>query len=227
MTNQAGAAGPGPVTERPPRWPGRELNRTVSHPSQRPTLPPSQGWECHKGILFVRQRREAKTNSEQPRQECLSSEEASPCHILQQWCHFLVPQTDRGRVRPHGPGWWFRIGSKASPLPTHHGGVACVLSRWDDPFPLVVLEAMASGCAVIGSTRGGIPEAAGDAGVLVPDDDPAAVTGVLRRLLETPGLLRELQRRGRTHAEAMTWAMPAELLLDELDGRRRLAGPAS
>lgn len=105
--------------------------------------------------------------------------------------------------------------------------VVCVLSRCDDAFALVVLEAMASGCAVIGSTRGGIPEAAGDAGVLVPDDDPAAVADVLRRLLETPGLLGELQRRGRSHAEAMTWAVPAELLLEELDGGRRLAGPAS
>jgi len=105
--------------------------------------------------------------------------------------------------------------------------VACVLSRCDDAFNLVVLEAMAAGCAVIGAARGGIPEAAGDAGVLVPDDDPAAVAGVLRRLLEAPGLLQELQRRGRSHAEAMTWAVPAELLLDELEGGRRLAGPAS
>lgn len=105
--------------------------------------------------------------------------------------------------------------------------VACVLSRWDDPFPLVVLEAMASGCAVIGTTRGGIPEAAGDAGVLVPDDDASAVAGVLRRLLETPGLLGELQRRGRSHAETMTWAAPADLLLEVLGGGRRLTGRPS
>lgn len=104
--------------------------------------------------------------------------------------------------------------------------VACVLSRWDEPFALVVLEAMAAGCAVIGASRGGIPEAAGDAGVLVPDDDPAAVASVLRRLLETPGLLRELRRRGRTHAEAMTWAAPAELLLEELDRGYRLGWAA-
>jgi len=103
--------------------------------------------------------------------------------------------------------------------------VVCVLSRCDDSFPLVVLEAMAAGCAVIGATRGGIPEAVGDAGVLVPDDNPAAVADALRRLLDSPGLLPELQRRGRSHAKAKTWSVPAEILLEELDDGRRLGGP--
>ena len=43
--------------------------------------------------------------------------------------------------------------------------VVCVLSRSQEPFSLVALEAMASGCAVIASNRGGLPEACGGSGL--------------------------------------------------------------
>ena len=43
----------------------------------------------------------------------------------------------------------------------------CVMpSLWWENQPLVVIEAMVNGIAVIGSDRGGIPEALGDAGIV-------------------------------------------------------------
>ncbi|MEI8194434.1 MAG: glycosyltransferase family 4 protein [Phycisphaerae bacterium] len=39
--------------------------------------------------------------------------------------------------------------------------IVCLLSRSHDPCPLVCLEALGSGCALLGSTRGGIPEVCG------------------------------------------------------------------
>jgi len=47
-------------------------------------------------------------------------------------------------------------------------GVLLLPSRFHDPCPLVCLEALASGCAIVGSTRGGIPTLCEDAGLL-PD----------------------------------------------------------
>jgi len=60
--------------------------------------------------------------------------------------------------------------------------VVCVLSRTNDPNPLVCLEAMASGCAVVGSNRGGIPDACGEASLLIDPDNRPAVEAALQRL---------------------------------------------
>lgn len=54
--------------------------------------------------------------------------------------------------------------------------VLVVPSVWRDPFPTVILEAKAAGVPVIGSLRGGIPEAIGDEGcgwTYDPDDRQA------------------------------------------------------
>jgi len=94
--------------------------------------------------------------------------------------------------------------------------VVCVLSRWDDPFPLVVLEAMASGCAVVATDRGGIPEAAGGVARLVESDDPAAVSAVLREWVEDPASLAGAKRAGRARAVSCTWHRAAGELLDAI-----------
>lgn len=62
--------------------------------------------------------------------------------------------------------------------------VAVFPSYWEN-LPYVVLEAMAAGCAVIGSTAGGMPEMIEDGrtGLLVPPRDPAAIARAVVRLL--------------------------------------------
>lgn len=85
--------------------------------------------------------------------------------------------------------------------------VVCVLSRTHDPNPLVCLEGMASGCAVIGAERGGIPDAFGEAGMLVDPDDFEAVTECLRRLALDPGLLMQEKRKSVARASHATWAV--------------------
>jgi glycosyltransferase involved in cell wall biosynthesis len=84
--------------------------------------------------------------------------------------------------------------------------VVCVLSRSTEPFGLVVLEAMASGCAVIASNRGGIPDACGPAGVMVDPNDFAAVTQILRQYCCNPEILAEAKRRCRAYALSCSWA---------------------
>ncbi|NNC11864.1 glycosyltransferase family 4 protein [Planctomonas sp. JC2975] len=83
--------------------------------------------------------------------------------------------------------------------------VVVVPSRWLDPFALTVLEGMASGAAVIASDIGGIPEAAGSAGLLVPPDDPAALAEAITSLADDENLRRRLVSAGLEHARANTW----------------------
>lgn len=83
--------------------------------------------------------------------------------------------------------------------------VAVVPSVWEEPAGLTVLEAMASGLATIASDVGGIPELAGDAGILVPPADSRLIAEVLDGLADDPLTLLELKARSRDHAEANTW----------------------
>lgn len=73
------------------------------------------------------------------------------------------------------------------------------LSRpnWVEQFGRVLIEAMACGAPVIGSASGEIPWVIGDAGILFPEGDAAALATALRGLLEDVELRRNLARRGR------------------------------
>ena len=66
-----------------------------------------------------------------------------------------------------------------------------VLASHRDPFPLVLSEARAAGCAMIGTNVDGIPEAleGGTAGLLVPPADPPALAAAIDGLLRDPEAL--------------------------------------
>lgn len=65
--------------------------------------------------------------------------------------------------------------------------VAIVPSR-EESFGIACLEALASGCPVVASRVGGIPEIVRDGvdGLLVPPEDPAAMATALERVLAQP-----------------------------------------
>ena len=71
-----------------------------------------------------------------------------------------------------------------------------------EPLGIVNLEAMACSTAVVASRVGGIPEVveAGVTGLLVPPDDPAALSDALNLLLRDPGLAEAMGRAGRERA---------------------------
>lgn len=68
--------------------------------------------------------------------------------------------------------------------------ILVVPSLWPEPFGIVAVEAIACGCAVIGSEGGGLPEAIGPCGVTFPNGDVAALA---RRMRETLRDERRLQ----------------------------------
>ncbi len=78
-------------------------------------------------------------------------------------------------------------------------------SRWDEPFGLTTLEAMACGLAVIGANTGGTAEVIGDAGFLFDRADEAALADLLKRLIRHPALRIEYGQRARTRAEQFSW----------------------
>jgi glycosyltransferase involved in cell wall biosynthesis len=96
--------------------------------------------------------------------------------------------------------------------------IAFVLSISPDPCPLVVLEAMASGCAVIASPRGGIPQVAGGAALLVDPDDPAVVADAVVRLLRDRDELHRWQARAVAHAATASWRVRAEAFVALVTG---------
>src|SRR2546430_14594077 len=73
------------------------------------------------------------------------------------------------------------------------------LPTWAEPAAHVVAEAMAYEVAVVGTSVGATPEVIGDAGVVVPPDDPLALSGALRRLA-SPDQRRPLAQAGRPRA---------------------------
>ncbi|MFA6011591.1 MAG: glycosyltransferase family 4 protein [Desulfobacteraceae bacterium] len=78
-------------------------------------------------------------------------------------------------------------------------------------FGLPVGEAMACGIPVISTTGGALPEVAGDAAVLVPPKDPAALAKAIINLLSDPERAEKLGKAGYKRVmEQFTWKNAAE-----------------
>ncbi|MBZ0301703.1 MAG: glycosyltransferase family 4 protein [Anaerolineae bacterium] len=69
--------------------------------------------------------------------------------------------------------------------------------NWKEQFGRVLVEAMASGVPVIGSDSGAIPDVIGEAGLIFPEGDAAALASQLRRLQADSTLRQTLAVQGR------------------------------
>jgi glycogen synthase len=77
--------------------------------------------------------------------------------------------------------------------------VMAVPSRWAEPFGIVALEGIACGCAVLGTSLGGLPEAIGPCGVTVPGSDASAMALALRSLLDDDSQLAGYRSAAPVH----------------------------
>jgi glycosyltransferase involved in cell wall biosynthesis len=73
---------------------------------------------------------------------------------------------------------------------------------------LVLLEAMAAGCPVVGANRGGIPDIVSDGinGCLYDPDSPSSLTEATQRLLASRERRDALRQAARSEAERWGWA---------------------
>jgi L-malate glycosyltransferase len=81
-----------------------------------------------------------------------------------------------------------------------------------DNMPVSVLECYAAGLPIISTRVGGVPYILDDerTGLLVPPDDPQAISNAAFRLLEEPGLADRLARAGRAECRKYTPAAVAD-----------------
>ncbi len=95
--------------------------------------------------------------------------------------------------------------------------IVCVPSRCDEAFGLTALEGMASGCAMVVSRRGGLPEVCGDAALVIEPNAPDELTDALRGLVRNRELLRQYKERGRARALNYRWSVIVDRM-EELMG---------
>lgn len=75
--------------------------------------------------------------------------------------------------------------------------------NWMEQFGRVLIEAMACGTPVVGSSSGEIPRVIGDSGIITPEGDVNALRAALLRLGDDPQLRAAYARAGRERVLAM------------------------
>ncbi|HWK15953.1 MAG TPA: glycosyltransferase family 4 protein [Solirubrobacteraceae bacterium] len=112
---------------------------------------------------------------------------------------------DEPRLRALAAGAEVRFAGRLRPeaLAEARAGAAVVLvpSRWEEPCPYAVLDAMAAGVPVLVSDRGGLPETVGP-GEALPAEDTAAWRRALRELWSDPQSRRASGGRALERARA-------------------------
>lgn len=98
--------------------------------------------------------------------------------------------------------------------------ILVVPSIWEEPFGLVALEGMACGLVVIGTDVGGLPEAIGQAGLIVPPNDVPAMASAVEHVMTNPEAIPHFAELAEPHLLAHRRATIASRYLVELDACR-------
>ena len=88
-------------------------------------------------------------------------------------------------------------GCLEAPWAALRGADVAAFASVSEAFPLAVVGAMATACAVVATDVAGVPEAGGDAGLVVRPDDRDALANAIAALLRSPHRRRQLGRRAR------------------------------
>ncbi len=144
-----------------------------------------------------------------------------PAHV-RVWVGGDGPQTDELRSRhghDHRIEWLGRINDEERAARMRGCTVYCSPSVRGESFGMVLLEAMAAGCALVASDLDGHRNVATDEvdALLAPVGDPAALAKALQRVLDDGALRAELVAGGRRRAEQLSMAHLAQRYSDIYD----------
>jgi glycosyltransferase involved in cell wall biosynthesis len=134
-----------------------------------------------------------------------------------------VRQRANGRVQFTGP----RTGAALDRA--YAAADLLVVPSRAETYGMVVTEALARGVPVVATNVGGVSEALGEGGLLVPPGDPVALGAALRAWLEDAALRERLRQAARERrATLRPWAATAADVAGVLAGAARdaLAGAA-
>jgi len=100
----------------------------------------------------------------------------------------------------------------------YNGHAIYLGASWTEGWALPPAEAMACGCAFVGTDIGGYRDYAidGETALLSPPKDPAALYRNLLRVVEDPKLLRRIQERGTEYIQEFTWERSGRAMEDWL-----------
>jgi len=128
----------------------------------------------------------------------------------------LLAVTGPGRP-PAGPPpgvHWLGWIEDAVLAAAYRGADALVYHSFNEGFGLPLLEAMSLGLPVVAASVGSVPEVAGQAALLVPPGDAAALADALRRVVEDKVLRARLQLAGERRAAEFSWDRSAARVLE-------------
>ena len=112
--------------------------------------------------------------------------------------------------RVHFPGF-----VDDSDLPALYSlAAAFAFPSWYEGFGIPVLEAMACGTPVVAADNSSLPEAMGQAGLMVDAGDADGLADVLVRLLTDESLRARLVAAGKEQAQRFTWERAAQQLFE-------------
>ena len=104
----------------------------------------------------------------------------------------------------------------------------CIVPSIYEPFGIVALEAMASGCLCVVADTGGLREVVpgdGTVGLRFPSRDTAALQEIVERVLSDDALRAQLVAEAREHVLRFDWAQVARETLDALQALAGGDGP--
>lgn len=116
--------------------------------------------------------------------------------------------------------------TEADLVALYSGAELFVMPSLYEGFGFPVLEALACGCPTITSDVSSLPEVAGDAALLTPPGDTAALATAIGRVLGDPSLRAAMRERGLLQAARFSWGAAATQTLSLLERAARSPRPA-
>jgi len=99
--------------------------------------------------------------------------------------------------------------------------ILVVPSRYHEPFGVVALEGIACGCAVVGTAGGGLKDAIGPCGRVVPNGDPRELANTMGTLLQDADAIATCLRPACGHLAAYTIQRVAQRYLEVFEAALR------